>query len=78
MTLHIKYFGVLAENTGKTEEHINLTIEKVSTLRELLIGKYASLNNSEFKIAMNQEIAHEDATLIADAEIALLPPFSGG
>lgn len=76
--LTIKYFGVVAEITDRTEEQLN--IHEELTIRDVLdkcLQKYPGLKDVSFKIAHNQKITESGAVSPMD-EIALLPPFSGG
>lgn len=77
MLLQIKYFGLLTEVTGCTDEQFEFSGTTTSELLQELSTKYPELTNKDFKVAVNQEIVLND-TLIEDTEIALLPPFSGG
>ena len=77
MELTIKYFGMLAEQTGKTEEQISFEGGSLKELISQLKTKYPVLATLEFQVAVNQKIDAGD-TLITNQEIALLPPFSGG
>jgi len=77
MNLNIKYFGLLAEISGCTEEHLEFRQTTVADLLDVLIQKYPSLKEKDFQVAQNLEISPKDAPITA-AEIALLPPFSGG
>jgi molybdopterin synthase sulfur carrier subunit len=77
MQLNIKYFGLIAEVTGCSEENLEFTKATISELLETLNTKYPELRAKEFQVAQNHEIVSSD-TLISGAEIALLPPFSGG
>lgn len=77
MNLKIKYFGLLAEITGRSEEELEFSKTSVSELTEMLFEKYPTLKEKDFQVAQNHEISSDQAT-ITESEIALLPPFSGG
>ena len=77
MPLNIKYFGLIAEITKCDEETLEFSDATISELLETLNTKYPELKAKEFQVAQNHEIVSSD-TLISGAEIALLPPFSGG
>lgn len=77
MTLSIKYYGLLAEVTGCSEEQVDFYGKSISDLKEVLFQKYEALRNKDFQIAQNNQLTTKDAKLIA-TEIALLPPFAGG
>jgi len=77
MELQIKYFGLLAEITKCEMEKLTFSKSTVSELLEMLYYKYPELKTKDFQVAQNNEIISKE-TLIANHEIALLPPFSGG
>ncbi|MDG1475847.1 MAG: MoaD/ThiS family protein [Vicingaceae bacterium] len=78
MTLTIKYFGMTAEGSGKTEESVHSNYSSIAELKKDIINKHPKLEKINFKIAANQTIVNEDYLLSGDEEIALLPPFAGG
>ncbi len=73
----IKYFGLIAEVTSRTQETIDFSGNTIADILELLNSKYPALKNKDFQIAQNQELVSETAE-ITGQEVALLPPFSGG
>ncbi|MFV9551224.1 MoaD/ThiS family protein [Algibacter sp. PT7-4] len=77
MHITIKYFGQIAEITKTNEESLNTKDKLVSELLETLYTKYSQLINKDFKVAQNHELVSNE-TKLTGAEIALLPPFSGG
>ena len=77
MTIKIKYFGLIAEVTNKTEESIDFSANTIDAILSLLYTKYPDLKNKDFQVAQNQELVSE-TTEITGEELALLPPFSGG
>ncbi|MEM7085310.1 MAG: MoaD/ThiS family protein [Bacteroidota bacterium] len=77
MNLNIKYFGLLAEISGCTEEELEFSKTSVHELIETLFEKYPSLKEKDFQVAQNHEITSREMPITAN-EIALLPPFSGG
>mgnify|MGYP003678863235 FL=1 len=77
MHITIKYFGQIAEITQKEEESLEFSGNLVSELLETLHSKYDTLKNKDFQVAQNQELISIE-TELTGAEIALLPPFSGG
>lgn len=77
MHITIKYFGQIAEITKTEEESLEFSGSLTSELLETLYTKYSALKNKDFQVAQNQELVSLD-TKITGAEIALLPPFSGG
>ncbi len=75
--MNIKVFGQLTDIIREE----NISVEKVADVNGLknhLNIRYPALAEKTFVIAVNKKITHENIPLTADAEIALLPPFSGG
>ena len=77
MEISIKYFGLLVELTGCSEEKINIEHGDISKFLNILYNKYPKLQDVDFKVAQNKIIVKEDIALDGE-EIALLPPYSGG
>lgn len=63
---------------GKSEEQMDVVAESVGGLREELTSVHPGLNEMSYSIAVDHKIASADQPLYHQAEIALLPPFSGG
>ena len=77
MILSIKYFGLLAEVTGCSEEKIKFSGKSISDLKSILFQKHEELKNKDFQIVQNNELITNE-TKVTATEIALLPPFAGG
>ncbi|NQX84575.1 MAG: MoaD/ThiS family protein [Flavobacteriaceae bacterium] len=77
MNLKVKYFGLIAEITNCSEETIPFSKHTVAEFLDLIFSKYPALKNKDFKVAQNMQLVNIE-TKISSAEIALLPPFSGG
>tara|TARA_R110000787_G_scaffold15134_9_gene46886 strand:+ start:2816 stop:3049 length:234 start_codon:yes stop_codon:yes gene_type:complete len=77
MILTIKYFGLLTEITGRSEERIEFLGKNISDLKDVLFQKYEALKNKDFQIAQDNELTTNE-TMVTATEIALLPPFAGG
>ncbi|RZS92529.1 MoaD/ThiS family protein [Aquimarina brevivitae] len=79
-TIKILYFGPLAEITGKSDEHLEIKPgQTVKDLLDHLSNSYNALQDQSFKVAVDKSIVSETNQSIDEAaEIALLPPFSGG
>lgn len=77
MTIHIKYFGLLAEITDCNDETIEFSNSTVSEFLDFLFIKYPELKDKDFQVAQNNEIITKES-VVSETEIALLPPFSGG
>ena len=78
MKANIKYFGMIAEKIGKSEESVDLDEKNQSDLRNYFVQKYPFLNDMDYQIAVNQTLTEVIDTNTEFVEIALLPPFAGG
>ncbi len=77
MHIHVKYFGQIAEATKLESETIECHGTQIANVLNIIYAKHELLNNKKFTVAQNQEFVDPE-TLLTGAEIALLPPFSGG
>lgn len=73
----IKVFGQLVDLIGNNCVEV-ADVNNTDILAEQLQMKYPALKNSKYKIAVNRNVIQSSTSLNDDAEIALLPPFSGG
>lgn len=78
MVVKVNYLGMLVDQTGKNEEKISLTDNKLSSLDAALKDKYPMLKELPYNIVVNHEVAPSNLELQLEDEIALLPPFAGG
>jgi len=79
MTITIKYFGILAEETGTDEETLHLDVREydVESLIDHCFSKYALSDTQSIQVAVNQTLGKKGPLKNGD-EVAFLPPFSGG
>ncbi|MFS4418062.1 MoaD/ThiS family protein [Maribacter sp. 2307ULW6-5] len=77
MEIEIKYFGMIAEVTGKPSEVLEFSAGPISSVKEHLFATYPELQQKNFRIAQDQELVADNAPLNG-REIAILPPFAGG
>ncbi len=75
--MKLKVFGQLVDLIGTNYFEVG-DVNDTDTLIEQLQSKYPAIKNSKYKIAVNRNIIQSNTSLQHDAEIALLPPFSGG
>ena len=80
MVITLKYFGLIADITNKSEEmfHIEKSVYTTRDLMNHLYEKYTGLQNMSFVIAINKSITTSEKKLNNNDTIALLPPFAGG
>jgi len=78
MKLTLRYFGMIAEATGKTEEVLNVSDQiNLYDLKDQQIKKYKIQDPEAVQLAVNQDLNTSTALKEGD-EIAFLPPFAGG
>lgn len=79
MIVKVKTFGIARDILGGREVELELSGNSVGDLRQVLSSQFPKLDrlNSLF-IAVNQEYAADDKTIMMSDEIALIPPVSGG
>jgi molybdopterin synthase sulfur carrier subunit len=73
----VKSFGIVAEKIGTD----TLTLDGIPTTNALLgylHGQFPELSEMRFSIAVNRIQVVGDTPIPPNAEVALLPPFSGG
>ena len=77
------YFSWIRERIGKSSERVETRAETIVELIEELKEKdvrYSEVFSDlgSFRIAINQELAGFDASIIEAKEIAFFPPMTGG
>lgn len=81
MRVRLVYLGMLKDLAGKPTETVEVPEGAgVSDLWKTLVEKYPKFSNfsGSAAVAVNQEYAPGDTPLSEGAEVALLPPVSGG
>jgi molybdopterin converting factor small subunit len=73
----IKVFGQLQDIVGSSLIEVENAADTDELIQQLQL-KYPALKISKYKVAVNKNIVQSNTALQQDAEIALLPPFSGG
>ena len=79
MEIKVKYFGSVAEETGKAEETIFLKdgVIEIWEFVKSIFNKYGLTEDPAVQIAVNQVLQKEGIIKHGD-EIAFLPPYAGG
>jgi sulfur-carrier protein len=77
MVLTIKVFGKISEEIGQMEFSIE-NPGNVSALIEKLQAQFPQIQELKYAIAINHQLGKSSDDIPDGAEIALLPPFSGG
>jgi molybdopterin converting factor small subunit len=75
--LTIQVFGQLTDIVGSSSCGIDHVADTAS-LQQMLFAKYPLLKQKKFMVALNNKIVKENTPIDEAANIALLPPFSGG
>ena len=85
MKVTVKYFASLREAIGLGAEMLETTATTLGQLRGELVargGAYAELDaafkDRTLRMALNQDMANDDATLNNNCEVAFFPPVTGG
>ena len=73
MKANIKYFGMIAEKIGKSEESVDLDEKNQSDLRNYFVEEYPFLDEIDYQIAVNQTLTEVIDPKTEFVEIALLP-----
>jgi molybdopterin synthase sulfur carrier subunit len=76
MHIHVKYFGVLRQKTGKKEEYMEKEVETVDDLIQLLKDFYGL--EPGFLVAVNRKMVSSTERLSEGDEVAVFPPVVGG
>ena len=75
--IKVMVYGQLEDITGASVVTLD-SISDTDTLTENLFKQFPLLKHKKFLVAINQQVVTEKTTFDSNAEIALLPPFSGG
>ncbi|HYH55926.1 MAG TPA: MoaD/ThiS family protein, partial [Anseongella sp.] len=70
-------FGQLTDITECSELQL-ADMPDTGRLEEALFERYPGLRQARYLMTVNRKIVRERALLSENAEVALLPPFSGG
>ncbi|MFN5250833.1 MAG: MoaD/ThiS family protein [Bacteroidota bacterium] len=70
-------FGELKDIT-QTRAIEALPAMTVKSMRDTLAERWPDLEGKIYLVAINQKMASDDDLISDDAEVALMPPFSGG
>ena len=80
MEITLKYFGIIADITGKKEEVVFIE-KKSNTLKKLqskIEVKYPKILVINYSMAVNEKFLQNDIELKNKDIVAFLPPFAGG
>jgi molybdopterin converting factor small subunit len=75
--INVLPFGMIKDITGSN----SILLSEVNDTNELihkLHSMFPKLMEAKYIVAVNRNVIQENTTLEENAEVALLPPFSGG
>ena len=83
MKVHIKYFASIREAIGLSAETLETEAPTLAALRDALIARGSAYSDSlargrVLRMALNQVMCEESASLTEGAEVAFFPPVTGG
>jgi len=83
MQVHIKYFASIREALGQGGETVDTEARTLGQLRDVLVarggpGAQALARERVLRMALDQQLAEEDALLRPGCEVAFFPPVTGG
>ena len=83
MRLTVKYFASIREVLGQASEPVETSAASLAALRDELVargGAYAQslARGKAVRVAVNQVMSDESATLSEGCEVAFFPPVTGG
>ena len=77
MEINLLAFGKIADITTRGNWKMQ-GVQSTEALRAQLEQQFPQLRGMSYQVAVNQKIVNSDTPLGDQAEVALLPPFSGG
>ena len=83
MKVQLRYFAAIREALGKGSEPMDTQATTLAALRAELVargGAYADVlaPGRAVRVALNQAMSDESASLIEGAEVGFFPPVTGG
>ena len=83
MKIGVRYFASIREGLGLGNEQVDTTAATLGALRDELLargGAYAELlaRGRAVRMALDQQMSDEAASLREGAEVAFFPPVTGG
>ena len=79
MQLNIRYYALMREQAGRSEEALDSSAATPSELYVELAARYRfSLSQEQLKVAVNGEFADWSRPLAAGDAVVFIPPVAGG
>jgi molybdopterin converting factor subunit 1 len=79
MRLEIRYYALLREQSGRSEESLDTAAATPAALYAELAGRYPfTLQARQLKVAVNGEFSDWSRALSAGDAVVFIPPVAGG
>ena len=79
MQLKIKYYALLREQAGRSEETLETAAKTPADLYEELVARYAfTISRAQLKVAVNSEFSDWTHDLRSGDAVVFIPPVAGG
>jgi len=79
MRINVRYYAILREQAGKTEEVVTTSATTAASLFDELKSRYPfTLEAQQLKVAINTEFRDWHAPLREDDNVVFIPPVAGG
>jgi molybdopterin converting factor subunit 1 len=79
INVHVKYFAVLRERAGRSEETVATAAATAADLYDELAARHPfGLPRSMLRVAVNDEFADWSRPLGAGDRVVFIPPVAGG
>ncbi|ANU25485.1 molybdopterin converting factor subunit 1 [Planococcus versutus] len=76
--INLRYFAGLKEQTGVSEEQVDMAGHTVEELWQWATEKYPDFQSGAARLAVNEEYALPTDVLESGDIVAFIPPVSGG
>ena len=77
MQIEVLFFGQLTDKVGCSTTKMT-NPGTIAAFKKAIVEQYPLLKQAKYTIALNNKIAEDTETILAQDTIALMPPFSGG
>ena len=79
MNLTLKYFAILREQRGLSQEQVDIEVDSASDLYAVLKARHAfTLNADQLRITINDNFVGSEASLSEGDVVVFIPPVAGG
>jgi molybdopterin converting factor subunit 1 len=79
MHVNIRYYALLREQAGRSEESLDTAAATAATLYDELAARYGfSLPREQLKVAINGDFSDWSRALAPEDVVVFIPPVAGG